>query len=160
MVTWSHTLCTIFDLCAYFNKYNETSVKPINLATKTECWKQSDQVEVCWIKLTSNTVINMHTIPIYHTYIHALKARLRPIQSSVTGLWYCPVPPDPLSACPSGLGPGSVATGPWGSSAHRLTQQSGTQAGPLSSWHKTMGMAPPLGQCKGENGTKTDRERR
>lgn len=48
---------------------------PINLASMIECCQQSDQVRVCWIKLTINSVINMHIIPIYHTYIHALKVR-------------------------------------------------------------------------------------
>lgn len=104
----------------------------------------------------------MHKLPVCHTCVHGQTHWS--LQSAVTGLslvgWYCPVPPDPLSASPSGWGPGSVATGPWGSSAHRLTQPSGTPAGPLSSWHRTVvGMAPPLGRYEVGNDTKTDRER-
>lgn len=30
--------------------------------------------------------------------------------------------------------------------------------GPLSSWQKTMGMAPPVGQFRRENDTETDRQ--
>ena len=75
--------------------------------------------------------MNMHELPVCHTYIHARRqSQTRwSRQSAVTGLspvgYHCPVPPDPLSASPSGWGPGSVATGPWGSSAHRLASHSG-----------------------------------
>ena len=101
----------------------------------------------------------MQKLPVCHThtYMRQTQRHWSP-QSAVTGLSLvgeqCPVPPDPLSVSPSGRGPGSVATQPWGSSAHHLTQ-----AGPLSSWHRTVGMAPPLGRCGRENDTKTDRER-
>lgn len=89
-------------------------------------------------------IISVHQM--FHTH-NGTQPRC-PSRAHVTGLRYCPVPPDPLSAyalfpLPLGWVGGQAAWRQWprGSTAHAHTHglHTAEQAGPLSSWHGATG---------------------
>lgn len=96
---------------------------------------------ICWEHPSSTRTL--------HGYAHGPSSFLSKASRAVRSLQ------TPCQCTPQARGPGSVATRPWGSSAHCLTLQSNMPVGPLSSWHRTMGMAPPSGPFRREN----DRQR-